>query len=193
MKNFKHFITFVILIFALPCFAAGPGGGSPSSKIDDILADTGEMQLSQPAYAYATLSPIMNGNNNIFIVTGGPVKIIEIIAIVETQIEGKGCLVNYNVDPTSPAGDTIFATTGTALEINGLLVGNLFRWDGVVANNLIANVNGVAIGMANGTGLIVPIGSIELAAVVATSATGKLGFYIRYIPLASGATISAAP
>ena len=140
-----------------------------------------------------SLTSIVNGNNNLFVVAGGPIQIIEIIGIVTTTaIEAKSCLINYNMDPTTPAGDTVFGTDGTALEINGDAVGALYTWDGVIANDLTATDNGVALGVAAPT-LIVPAGSLELAVVVATSATGQIDFYLRYKPLVPGAIVTAAP
>lgn len=136
------------------------------------------------------LTTILNGNNNLFNIVGGPVKIIEIVGIVAVQIEAKSCLINYNMDPTSPAGDTAFATDGTALEINADAVGTIYTWNGVIANDLVATTNGVALGMS-GQGLICPAGSLELAAVVVTSATGSIDFYVRYVPLIPGARIEA--
>ena len=144
----------------------------------DILADTAAIQPCAPGCVSKTLTTIANGNNDLFVVSG-TCKIVEIVGIVSTEIEAKSCLINYNMDPTSPAGDTAFATDGTALEINADAVGTLYTWDGVVANDLTATTNGVAIGMANDTGLVVPAGSIELAAVVATSATGAITFHCR--------------
>lgn len=145
------------------------------------------------------LTTILSGNNNLFNIIGGPVKITEIIGIVAVQIQGKSCLINYNMDPTSPAGDTAFGTDGTALEINADAVGTIYTWDGVMNNDLVATTNGVFLGTpANTDGstdqagnLICPAGSLELAAVVATSATGTIDFYVRYEPLVPGARIEA--
>jgi hypothetical protein len=156
------------------------------TNVDTILAQQ-TLSISN------TITTIANGNNDLFVVAGGPIKIIEIVAYVSTIIESKSCLINYNIDPTTPATDTPFATDGTALEINGDAVGTLYTWDGVIANDLTATTNGVALGTAAYSGLIVPAGSIELAAVVATSATGAITVYMRYIPLASGVTVTAAP
>lgn len=142
------------------------------------------------------LVTIMNGNNNLFNIIGGPIKIIEIIGIVVVDIEPKGCLINYNMDPTIGT-DTVFATTGTALEINNDVPGVLYTWDGVMNNNLVATDSGVFLGTpANTDGstdqagqLICPAGSLELAAVVSTSATGTIDFFLRYLPLLPGARI----
>lgn len=153
------------------------------------VVDDGELERC----VTKSLTSIVNGNNNLFVVAGGPIQIIEIIGIVTTTaIEAKSCLINYNMDPTTPAGDTVFGTDGTALEINGDAVGALYTWDGVIANDLTATDNGVALGVAAPT-LIVPAGSLELAVVVATSATGQIDFYLRYKPLVPGAIVTAAP
>jgi hypothetical protein len=161
------------------------------ASIDAIEADTAAMQPVAEYSASKVLTTIANGNNNLFTVAGGPVKIIEIVGYVTTQIEAKSCLINYNFDPTVPSSDTPFGTDGTALEINGDAVGALYTWNGTVAADLVATDNGVALGCATTSGIIVPAGSLELAAVVSTSATGAITFYVRYIPLASGATMTA--
>ncbi len=144
------------------------------------------------------LTTILNGNNNLFNIIGGPVKIIEIIGIVVVDIEPKSCLINYNMDPTIGT-DTVFGTDGTALEINNDVPGVLYTWDGVINNDLIATDSGVFLGSpapVDGStdqhgSLICPVGSLELAAVVATSATGTIDFYVRYEPLIPGARIEA--
>ena len=166
-----------------------------------ILVDTAAIQPIQEGVATKVLTTIMNGNNDIFVVAGGPVKIIELIGIVTTELEAKGNLINYNMDPTSPAGDTVFGTDGTALEVTGDTVGTIYTWNGTIANDLVATPNGVGLGTpapldgstAQTGGLVVPAGSLELASIVATSATGEITFYIRYTPLVSGATVTAAP
>lgn len=145
---------------------------------------------------------IAHGATDLFVVSGGPVKIVELFGIVVTQIEGASILINYVMDPTSPAGNTVFGTDGTALEINGDLVGSLITWDGIIDNDLVATVNGVALGLPAPTDgstdksgqLIVPAGSLELAAVNAgsTAKTGDIDFYLRYQPMVPGAIVTAA-
>lgn len=160
----------------------------------DKTTDSLEAQADEQERSVTkSLTSIVNGNNDLFVVANGPIKIIEIIGIVTTTaIEAKSCLINYNMDPTTPAGDTVFGTDGTALEINADTVGALYTWDGVVANDLTATDNGVALGIAAPT-LIVPAGSLELAVVVATGATGQIDFFLRYKPMVPGAIVTAAP
>jgi len=139
-----------------------------------------------------TLTTIMNGNNDLFVVSGGPIRIREIIGIVVTQIQAKSCTVNYNADPTSPATDTAFGATAPGVDINGAAVGSLLTYNGTVATDLTLTPNGVNVGQLYASSLIMPPGSIEFAAVVSTSATGAIDFYIRYEPLIAGAIVTPA-
>lgn len=158
-----------------------------------ILADTAELQPVAAKAISKTISTITNGNHNLFVVAGGPIKIIEIAAYVATEIGAEGNLVNYNIDPTAPASDTVFGTDGTALETNADAVGTLYTWDGVIANDLTATTNGVALGVAAYSGLIVPAGSIELACANDGSVDGAITVYMRYIPLSTSSAVTAAP
>jgi hypothetical protein len=158
-----------------------------------ILADTAAIDALRAHAVSKTISTIANGNNNLFVVAGGPIKIIEIVGYVATEIGAESCLINYNIDPTAPATDTVFGTDGTALEINADAVGTLYTWTGVVAADLVATTNGVALGLPTYSGIIVPAGSIELAAVHDGTCAGAITVYMRYVPLASGATVTAAP
>jgi len=152
--------------------------------------------------AKKSLVGIAHGLQNLFVVSG-LIKITELVGIVKTEIQGASILINYSFDPTSPAGDTVFGTDGTAMEINADAVGTLYTWTGRIAIDLTPTTNGVAIGMGSSTGvdnadsnpsLIVPAGSLELAAVTAggTAKTGDIDFYIRYKPLVAGANVVAA-
>lgn len=158
-----------------------------------ILADTAVMQPLAESTVTKSLTSIVNGNNDLFVVAGGPIKIIEIFGIVTTTaIEGKSTKVNYNMDPTIPSGDTVFGTDGDAVDIDAATVGTILTWDGVVANDLTETANGVALGVGSPT-LIVPAGSLELAVVVSTGATGQIDFFLRYKPMVTGAAVTAAP
>jgi hypothetical protein len=163
------------------------------TSTESLVAYAKQNVNAQEKAIAATVTTIMSGNNNLFAVTGGPIKIVEIVAYVSTVIEAKSCLINYNIDPTAPATDTVFGTDGTALEINADAADTLYTWDGVVANDLTATTNGVALGTAAYSGLVVPIGSIELAAAVSTSATGAITVYMRYVPLSPDSTVAIAP
>lgn len=142
--------------------------------------------------ATKSLVGIAHGLQNLFVISG-LIQVIELVGIVKTAIQGASCLINYSYDPTSPAGDTVFGTDGTALEMNAATIGSIITWAGVVANDLVLTANGVALGLP-APRLILPAGSLELAAVNAggTAKTGDIDFYIRYKPLVAGANVVAA-
>jgi hypothetical protein len=156
----------------------------------DALIVYGAMREQSISKAITTIA---NGNNDLFVVAGGPIKVLEIVAYVDTEIGAESVLINYNINPTAPAADTAFATDGTALEINADAVGTVYTWDGVIDNDLTATTNGVALGLAAYSGLVVPAGSIELTAAHDGTADGAITVYMRYVPLASGVTVTAAP
>ncbi len=139
----------------------------------------------------ASITTVATGEDVLFTVAGGPIKIIEIVGIVTGTIQAQSTLINYNVAVTAPAGDVVFGTDGTALEINADAVGTLYTWNGVIANDLLATTSGVALGMASGTttGLVVPPGDIELSSTAAS--TGTIEFSMRYQPLDEGVTVTA--
>lgn len=172
------------------------------AHLDLIYADTSAMDTASEVQALAgtaytekaisyEVSTITNGNHDCFTVTGGPIRIIEIASYVTTEIGAESNLVGYNVNTTTPAADTAFGTDGTALETNADAVGTLYTWDGTVATDLTATTNGVALGGAAGTGLIVPAGgTVELACANDGAVDGAITVYMRYVPLASGVTVA---
>ncbi|MFA5382057.1 MAG: hypothetical protein WC356_02745 [Candidatus Micrarchaeia archaeon] len=154
------------------------------------LTGTGTMEKS----ISKTVSTIANGANNLFAVTGGPIKITEIVAYVTTTaIASESCTISYNIDPTTPATDTAFGITAPGLEINADAVGTLYTWDGVLATDLTEVTNGVALAMGTDVsyGLIVPIGMVELTAVHDGTCAGELTVYMRYIPLSASSVVTA--
>jgi hypothetical protein len=156
-----------------------------------IITDTAAMQPIQEYSIKASITTIASGEDVLFTVAGGPIKVVEIIGIVTGVIQAQSTLINYNVAVTTPAGDVVFGTDGTALEINADAAGTLYTWNGVIANDLVATTSGVALGLASGTttGLIVPPGDIELSSTAAS--TGTIDFYMRYIPLDSSSVVTA--
>ena len=145
---------------------------------------TTERSISKTLTSLAT-------TNNLFAVTGGPIKIVEIVTYVTVQMETKETLVSYNIDPTNPGTDTVVGSTGTALDVTGDAIGTLWMWDGVLANNLIPVTNGVAVAMGTDVsyGLIVPIGMIELAS--SATNTGDVVVSMRYQPLSPDSVVTA--
>jgi len=157
------------------------------TDLDTIIADTTAMEKS----ISKDLASLAAGANNLFAVTGGPIKLTEIVTYVTGTIQTQSTLIGYNVDPTAPATDTAFGTDGTALEINADAIGTVYSWDGVLAADLTVTTNGVVVAMGTDVsyGLIIPIGMIELTS--SATSTGTLTVYMTYIPLSPDSVVTA--
>lgn len=171
----------------------GDGGADDEDTIMAHLDLIYGVSKQQEQCISKTISTIANGNNDLFAVTGGPIKLIDIVGYVTTQIGAESCKINYNIDPTTPETDTAFATDGDPLECNADAVGTLYTWNGVIATDLTATTNGVALGNAAMSGLIIPAGSIEMTATHDGTCDGAITVYMRYIPLSTSSVVTAAP
>ena len=164
------------------------GSATPAAKESTLTT----MQTFTPKCISKEITTIGNGHNDLFVVANGPIKILEIVAYVTTQIGAEGCLIGYNIDPSTPATDTAFGTDGSAVECNGAAVGTLLTWTGVIAADLVKTDNGVALGTAAVSGLIVPPGSIVLTATHDGAVDGAIKVYMTYMPLSPTSTVTAA-
>jgi hypothetical protein len=160
---------------------------------DLILADGVEAATQATLEAKCIskdLASLASGANVLFTVAGGPIKLVEIVAICTGDIQAQSTLIGYNVAVTTPAGDVPFGTDGTALEINADAAGTLYTWDGVIAADLVATTAGVAIASGSDVtnGLIIPPGDIELTS--SATSTGTLTVSMRYLPLSPDSVVS---
>lgn len=170
------------------------------TDLDVIIADTEAMDTAAElqvmvagGYRTATVSlTALATADDLFQVTGGPIIIRDIVGVVQSGgMVATACELHYNIDPVAPATDTAFATDGTSLEINGDAAGTSYVWDGVVANDLAVQTNGVQLtqGLDVSAGLLCPIGMIETVA-SATNA-GDITFYLVYSPLSPSSVVTA--
>jgi len=138
-----------------------------------------------------TLVDVDVAMNGLFTIAGGPILVTNIVTYIDTNIATEGCLIGYNMNPTTPAADTEFGQTSPALECNGMAAGTVLVWDGVIANDLTATTNGVALHAAVGVGLILPPGSVELDVDHDGTCAGAVTVYMSYEPMAPGVTVVA--
>ena len=131
-----------------------------------------------------TISSIATAGN-LFVVTG-PIKVVDLIGVVTTDIGASQTQIKLLVDPTEPAGNTDICAQ---LDINADAAGTVYTITGRFANAMIATTNGVIAGLA--TQFIVPAGVIEYAN-ADNAETGVIDWHLRYIPLAPGVSVSPA-
>jgi hypothetical protein len=177
-----------LAIVAADCYLAG------NTYTEQEASDGGSVPIGSAAISercvWMQLSTIASGANDLFAVTGGPIKMTEFVIYVDGVIQSQSTLIGGNIDPTTPATDTVFGTDGTALEINGDAAGSVYVWDGVLATDFAVTTNGVAVAMGTDVsyGMFVPPGMIELTSSAASS--GILSIYMVYKPLSPQSVVT---
>ena len=132
-----------------------------------------------------TLSAIDGSGGDLFVISG-PIKVIELIGVLTTNIGGSQTRVKLLIDPTEPAADTDICAQ---LDIDGDVAGTVYTITGTFGNAMVATTNGVVAGLA--TEFIVPAGVLEYANADNTE-TGVIDWHLRYKPLAPGVIVTAA-
>lgn len=154
-----------------------------------ILADTAAIDPGAPRLITKTLTNLSAaiGDNAIFVVAGGPVRVIELFGLVTVQLDGAANVL-YKGVATAPGGD-VSISTATALgnpDAVGTIIGTNATFGGATIRDAAGTV-------ATGTTFIQPIGDIEFNISANTGADDEIVFYLRYEPMVAGAAVTAAP
>jgi len=132
-----------------------------------------------------TISSIAT-SGDLFTVSGGPIKVIELVGVVTTGIGASTTRVRLLVDPTEPTTNTDLCAQ---LDINANAAGTVFTITGTFTDPMVATTNGVIAGLT--TAFIVPQGTIEYAN-ADDAETGVVDWCLRYQPLVPGAKVHPA-
>jgi len=145
------------------------------TELREINLGRGPVSKAVPTLSGATFQ--------LFTVTGGRVLITALWAVVTTTISTNGGTLNLQIDPTT--GDTVVVVTATDLGTNdtaaGTVLGVRDQGDGTTdwaPSGFILK------------DLPVPVGEVE--ALGAASINGGATFYCTWIPLDTGAVLTAS-
>lgn len=131
---------------------------------------------------------VLNGDDPLFTITGGPILVKAIVGIVTTVIGGaaNGTL---QATTTAPVGTTALSTT---VAIDNDAVGTSYRFVG--ATGVLTPVTAGAVIIdpvtVDDCGFLVPIGNINFKATAAR--TGNIKWYMIYVPLSPNSVVVAA-
>ena len=134
---------------------------------------------------------VLLGDDAIFVIAGGPIKVLEIVGIVTTVIGGGLTQVKLRVTTTSPAA-TVDMNAG-AVDIDSDAAGTSYRTintTGVftpVTAGFVLEANAFAV---LPTTYLVPAGTIYFNSDAARS--GVIRWYLRYKPLSPNSVVTAA-
>ncbi len=141
----------------------------------------------------ATGAAVLVTATTVFTVTGGPIRITDLISYCITSCDTTASTLQWNADGTVGAATTFSAASGSLAS---------FAAGGIVYNNfttintapVITQTAGVALWgptTSTGGGIYVPAGIITM--IVGTgSTTGTFKHYMRWVPMGPGVSVSAA-
>lgn len=140
-----------------------------------------------PKVASKILATIANGNTTLFNYTGS-IKILDIVGRVTTLMETKTQDTKLAIVSDSLTAVDICAN----VDLTAAAVGTLLSITGTAANAMVASANG-AIAPSQASGIVATCTTAGIIRQVAGAAnTGKITWFVSWMPLSAGATLTAA-
>jgi len=161
-----------------------PASALPAAGISmvEVLREA----YDQGEKAVATSAAVMSDALTVFTIAGGPIELLNILAVCVTGNDATASTLLFYADPTDGAATDLCAASGT---LASLAAGNIVNITGTLATGAVITTTGTAISQAGK--IVVPVGIIALT-VGTGSTTGTWTINMRYKPLARGVTVTAA-
>jgi hypothetical protein len=142
----------------------------------------------------STGAAILANGTTVFTVAGGPIRITDLVSYCVVDSDSAAATLQWSADGTVGAATTFTgATTSTASLIAGTIIYNTFT--ALTTAPVITQTAGVALAgvtTSTGGGIYVPAGIITMVIGGADTTTTTWAHYMRWYPLASGVTVTAA-
>lgn len=128
---------------------------------------------------------VLNGDDDLFVITGGPIMVVQFYGIVTTVIGGAAnCTIQEAV--TTPAGDVALSTT---VAIDNDAAGTSYTFTAAAPSVLTPTTAG-ALANVPEVHWLCPIGTIQ--ALCSAAQTGVIEWHMAYIPSEQAAVTVAA-
>jgi hypothetical protein len=98
-----------------------------------------------PQVAVATLSLTGGTVADVFTIAGSPIEVLGLFTHVTTAVSANACTFKWQLDPTSGASSTDLCT---AVDIQGLAIGDVYYILGTSASALQIAANGTAVALS---------------------------------------------
>lgn len=161
--------------------------GSVLERLEYMSVDA----LALPRCCEKSDGAVLNGSDDLFTVTGGPIKVLEITGIVTTQI-GAGT-TNAKLTFTTDAPAATVDMNAAAVDIDADAVGTSYQT--INTTGIFTPVTAGIVKEANSfattpTTFLLPTGTLKLNCSAAR--TGNIKWYLRYVPLSPNSRVAAA-
>lgn len=149
------------------------------------------LALSMPLCAEKSDGAVLSGDDDLFTVTGGPIKLIEVTGIVTTTIGAGTTNVKLTFTTTEPAATVDM--NAAAVDIDADAAGTSYQT--INTTGILTPVTAGIVKEANAfatqpTQFLVPIGTMKLNSSAARA--GVIKWYLRYVPLSPNSRVAAA-
>lgn len=157
----------------------------------EVLAYIQDAVLAAPRCCEKSDGAVLSGSDDLFVVTGGPIKLLEVTGIVTTIIGAGTTNVKLTYTTDAPAA-TVDMSAG-AVDIDADAVGTSYQHINTTA--ILTPVTAGIVKEANAfavlpTTFLLPTGTMKLNSSAARS--GNIKWYLRYVPLSPSSRVAAA-
>lgn len=142
----------------------------------------------------STGAAILATGTTVFTIAGGPIKITDLISYCIVGGDSAASTLRWSADGTVGAATTF---TGASASLASLAAGGIVYCDFTILTTapVITQTAGVALAgpaAATGGGIYVPAGIITMTIGTADSTTATYKHFMRWVPMATGVTVTAA-
>jgi hypothetical protein len=133
---------------------------------------------------------------DIFTIAGGPVMLVALIGVCTEAVSANACNLRLEADPSDIVTNTNICAN---VDINAMAVGSIMFVTGVEGAAMVIAVPGTALprGMSSFDGtvrsnMVLHVGTVDLTLANSDPTSGIATFYLAYLPLTPGATVSGS-
>lgn len=142
----------------------------------------------------ATGAAILTDGVTVFTISGGPIRIADLVSYVIVGGDATAATLKWNADGTVGAATDF---TGASASLANLAAGGIVYANFTALNTalVITQTAGVALAgptTSTGGGIYVPEGIIKMVIGSGPTVTATYKHYMRWVPLAPGVTVTAA-
>lgn len=148
--------------------------------------------LVQSGQVTQTTARILTNGITVFTVAGGPIRVTDLISFVIVGADATAATLQWSATPTVGSATTF---TGASAALTSLAAGGIVNCNFTALSTapLITGTTGVQFGApANGSGIYVPAGIITMVVGSGPTVTATYQHFIRYVPMGSSVTVTAA-
>ncbi len=164
-----------------------------ANRAGSILERQQDM-IDQAEKSVITGAALLVDGTTVFTIAGGPIKVLDLVSYVIVGGDSTAATLKWNADGTVGAATDFTAASSalTSLAAGGIVYCNFTT---LATAPVITQTAGVALAgptTSTGGGIYLPAGIIKMVIGSGPTVTATYAHYLRYRPLSTGVTVTAA-